>query len=53
MRQELKEWARENKVSHLVAELVKAGHSTDDALQLVWDMKNLTKDEFKAKYIEA
>lgn len=50
-REELKAWAKENKVSHLVAELVSGiDMDLDDALQYVWDMKNLTKEQFKAKY---
>lgn len=50
-REELKAWARENNVVGLVAELVKgADIYIDDALRYVWDMKNLTKEQFKAKY---
>lgn len=50
-REELKAWARENNVVGLVAELVKgADIYIDDALRYVWDMKNLTNEEFKAKY---
>ena len=49
-REEYKEWARENNVVHLVAELVDAGTDIDGALEYVWDMKNLTKEEFKEKY---
>ena len=49
-REEYKAWARENNVVGLVAELVAADIYIDDALRYVWDMKNLTKDEFKAKY---
>ena len=49
-REEFKTWARENNAVGLVAELVSANIDIDDALQYVWDMKNLTKEEFKAKY---
>ena len=49
-REEYKAWARENNVVKLVAELVAIGTDIDGALEYVWDMKNLTKDEFKAKY---
>lgn len=49
-REEYKAWARENNVVHLVAELVAADTDIDSALEYVWDMKNLSKKEFVAKY---
>lgn len=49
-REELKAWARKTGSVELVAELVQGGWDLDAALEWVYDMKNLTKEEFKAKY---
>lgn len=49
-REELKEWARKTGNVELVAELVHGGWNLDGALEWVYDMKNLTKEEFRVKY---
>lgn len=49
-REEYKAWARETGSVNLVAELVDVGCDIDFALEYVYDMKNLTKDDFVNKY---
>lgn len=49
--EELKQWALVHGTVDLVAELVLAGHDLESALRLVYDMKTLSKEEFRKKYI--
>lgn len=49
--EELKQWAVANGKVDLVAELVLAGHDLESSLRLVYDMKTLSKEEFRKKYI--
>ena len=47
---ELKAWARGSGNVSLVAELVSGGCELKPALEHVWDMKNLSKEDFVKKY---
>ena len=50
--EEKKQYLREAGWVKLVAELVSAGYKLEDAVDIVYDMKKMSRDEFASKYIK-
>lgn len=46
----MKDFLRENNLTHLVRELVDGGWKSDAAIEYVYDGKILSKEEFISKY---
>ena len=48
--EEMKNFLKENNLTHLVRELVEGGCNVDGAIEWVYDSHTLGKEEFRHKY---
>lgn len=48
--EEMKNFLKENNLTHLVRELVGGGYNTEEAIEWVYDSHTLGKEEFRKKY---